>query len=63
MIAFLKSMDNRCWKPVLTGWESPSIKDAAGKTTLKPEITWTKEEDEESLENWRSLNALFNGVD
>ncbi|KAA0050148.1 gag-proteinase polyprotein [Cucumis melo var. makuwa] len=38
MIAFLNSMDNRCWKS-------------------------TKEEDEESLENTRALNALFNGVD
>ncbi|KAA0038855.1 gag-pol polyprotein [Cucumis melo var. makuwa] len=62
MSAFLKSMDSKCWKSVLTGRELPSIKDAAGKTTLKPEITWTKEVDEESLGNLRALNALFNGI-
>ncbi|TYK27266.1 hypothetical protein E5676_scaffold244G00330 [Cucumis melo var. makuwa] len=33
----------------------------ASKTVLKPEITWTKEEDEESLGNSRALNALFTG--
>ncbi|KAA0047417.1 gag-pol polyprotein [Cucumis melo var. makuwa] len=63
MIAFLKSVDSRYWKSVPTGWEPPSVKDEAGKTTLKPEITWTKKEDEESFGNSKALNALFNGVD
>ncbi|KAA0065462.1 gag-pol polyprotein [Cucumis melo var. makuwa] len=63
MIAFLNSVDNICWKSVLTGWESPSVKDVASKTTPKREITRTKEEDEELFGNSKALNALFNGVD
>ncbi|TYK27252.1 gag-pol polyprotein [Cucumis melo var. makuwa] len=35
MIAFLKSMDRKCWKAVLTGWEPPFIKDATSKMALK----------------------------
>ncbi|KAA0056014.1 gag-pol polyprotein [Cucumis melo var. makuwa] len=62
MIAFLKLMDNKCWKVVFIEWESPSTRDAADKIMLKPEITWTKEEDEESLENSRAMNALFNDL-
>lgn len=30
---------------------------------MKPEITLSKEEDEESLGNSQALNALYNGVD
>ena len=63
MIAFLKSVDSRSWKSVLTGWEPPSIIDAIGIITLKPEIPWNKEEDEESFGNSKVLNALLNGVD
>ncbi|KAA0060153.1 Receptor-like protein 12 [Cucumis melo var. makuwa] len=37
--------------------------DAAGKETLKPEITWSKEEDKDVLVNSRALNSIFNGVD
>ncbi|KAA0041971.1 gag-pol polyprotein [Cucumis melo var. makuwa] len=29
MIAFLKSMDRKCWKVILTRWEPPSTKDSA----------------------------------
>ncbi|TYJ98064.1 gag-proteinase polyprotein [Cucumis melo var. makuwa] len=63
MIAFLKSVDSRSWKSVLTGWEPPSIIDATGIITLKPKIPWNKEEDEESFGNSKVLNALLNGVD
>ncbi|KAA0062616.1 gag-pol polyprotein [Cucumis melo var. makuwa] len=55
MIAFLKSVDSRSWKSVLTGWEPPSIIDAIGIITLKPEIPWNKEEDEESFGNSKKV--------
>lgn len=51
-----------CWKAMIIGWEHPFIKDVAGKVTLKPDINWSKEEDEASLGNSRALNATFNGV-
>ena len=63
MMAFLKSIDSERWKAVLSRWEYPTIQDENGKISLKLEISWTKEEDETSLENSRALNALFNGVD
>lgn len=37
MIAFLKSMDNKTWKAVMTGWEHPTMTDVTGKVLLKPE--------------------------
>ncbi|TYK21554.1 gag-pol polyprotein [Cucumis melo var. makuwa] len=63
MIVFLKSIDSKCWKVVIIGWEHLSTKDAASKVTLKPKISWSKEEDEASLGNSRALNVLFNGID
>ncbi|KAA0046626.1 gag-proteinase polyprotein [Cucumis melo var. makuwa] len=63
MISFQKSIDSKFWKVVITRWEHPSTKDVVGKVTLKPEISWSKEEDEESLRNSQALNALYNGVD
>ena len=38
------------------------MKDDVGKVTVKPELTWSKEEDEESLGNSHALNAIYNGV-
>jgi len=65
MSAFLKSIDNKTWKPVLKGWEHPVALDADGNRTtiLKPEEEWTAVEDELALGNSKALNALFNGVD
>ncbi|KAA0051013.1 hypothetical protein E5676_scaffold675G00900 [Cucumis melo var. makuwa] len=62
MITFIKSIDSKCWKAVITSWEHPFIKDHAGKEKLKPGITWSKEEDEASLGNSRALNAIFNAI-
>ncbi|PNX69585.1 gag-protease polyprotein, partial [Trifolium pratense] len=63
MVAFLKSIDSRTWKAILTGWDHPKIKDANGADTeeLKPEETWTTAEDTTTLGNYKVLNALFNG--
>jgi hypothetical protein len=65
MTAFLKSLDSKTWKAVLTGWEHPVIVNKEGQNTLelKPEEDWSKEEDELALGNSIALNALFNGVD
>ena len=65
MVAFIKSLDSKSWKAILTAWEHPVIRDKDGKTTgeLKPEAEWTKEEDELAHGNSKALNALFNAVD
>jgi hypothetical protein len=65
MTAYLKSLDSRTWKAVLTGWEHPNVKDANNVDTeeLKPEEEWTTAEDTLALGNNKALNALFNGVD
>ncbi|MCH94417.1 gag-protease polyprotein, partial [Trifolium medium] len=65
MTAFLKSIDSRTWKAIVTGWETPFVLDKDGNKTaeVKPEKDWSKDEDELSLGNSKALNAIFNGVD
>ncbi|XP_050881216.1 uncharacterized protein LOC127084755 [Lathyrus oleraceus] len=64
MVAFLKSLDNKAWKAVLTSWEHPVItKEGEATTDKKAEEQWTKEEDDLALGNSKALNVIFNGVD
>ena len=64
MVAFLKSLDNKAWKAVLTGWVHLVItKEGEATTDKKPEEQWSKEEDDLALGNSKALNAIFNGVD
>ena len=53
MIAFLKSIDNKSWKTIITRYEHPIEKDVDGKVTQKPEISWSNTEGEASLGNSR----------
>ncbi|MCI76038.1 gag-pol polyprotein, partial [Trifolium medium] len=50
---------------VVKGWDHPKIQDANGVDTaeLKPEEEWSNAEDIAALDNYKALNALFNGVD
>lgn len=63
MIAFLKLIDNKTWKIVVSGWEHPIVTDIARKVSQKPEISWSIAKDETSLDNSLDLNTIFNGVD
>ena len=64
MVAFLKSLDNKAWKVVLTGQEHPVVtKEGEATTYKKPEEQWSKEEDDLALGNSKALNSIFNGVD
>ena len=36
MIAFLKSIDNKTWKVVVSRWTPPQVTDTDGKMSLKP---------------------------
>lgn len=50
VITFLKSIDNKCWKVAIGGWEPPSTRDVVRKVIIKPKISWSKQEDEHLLE-------------
>ncbi|KAA0050098.1 gag-proteinase polyprotein [Cucumis melo var. makuwa] len=63
MMAFLRSIDNKCLKATISRWKHPTIQSENGKISLKSEISWIKEEDETSLGNSRAVNALLNDVD
>ncbi|KAK2371769.1 gag-protease polyprotein [Trifolium repens] len=65
MTAFLRSIDSKVWKAVLTGWERPTYASKEGTSTgvLKPEVEWTPEEETAAHYNHKAIYALFNGVD
>ena len=63
MTAFLKYIDSKTWKIVVTGWSYPVTKTEDGKEILKPKLQWSEAEDEASFGNSRALNAIFNGVE
>ncbi|KAK2379434.1 putative mitochondrial protein [Trifolium repens] len=65
MTAFLRSIDSKVWKVVLTGWECPTytIKEGTSTGVKKPEVEWTPEEETAAHYNHKAIYALFNGVD
>ena len=63
MLVFIKSLDMKAWRLVLTGWCPPTKIDADGKTMVKTKIEWTSEEDKSATSNWMALNAIQYGVD
>ena len=63
MIAFIKSMDSKAWKAIVTGWNHPIVSAEDGSSILKDERDWTPEEETASSNNFKALNAIFNGVD
>ncbi|KAK2391549.1 gag-protease polyprotein [Trifolium repens] len=65
MTAFLRSIDSKVWKVVLTGWEHPVHTSKEGTSTgvKKPEVEWTPEEETAAHYNHKAIYALFNGVD
>ncbi|KAK2411140.1 gag-protease polyprotein [Trifolium repens] len=63
MVVFLKSMDQKAWRAIITGWNHPIITAADGSTSLKGVADWSLEEETEVSGNSKALNAIFNGVD
>lgn len=64
MITFLKSIDSKTWKVVVTEWEHPTtITDDTGKVTPKLKLSRTYAEDKASWGNSHNLDAIFNDVD
>ncbi|KAA0045422.1 gag-pol polyprotein [Cucumis melo var. makuwa] len=61
MIFFIKTLDGRAWRALVTGYEPPMIT-MDGVSILKPEVDWTDVEKQASVGNARALNAIFNGT-
>ncbi|KAK2363063.1 gag-protease polyprotein [Trifolium repens] len=63
MVAFLKSMDQKAWREIITRWNHPRVTTADGSTSLKGVADSSPEEETEASGNSKALNAIFNGVD
>ncbi|KAK2356863.1 gag-protease polyprotein [Trifolium repens] len=63
MTAFIKSMDQRAWRAIVTGWNHPMVTSEDGSTSLKGVAYWSAEEETTASANSKALNAIFNGVD
>ena len=63
MKAFIKAIDEKAWRSILTGWSHPTTKDDKGNFVLKPEVKWSNDEDKLANSNSKALNAIFNAVD
>ncbi|GFQ05156.1 hypothetical protein PHJA_002659700 [Phtheirospermum japonicum] len=61
--AYIKTIDERSWRAILTGWEAPRRDDTDGDIILKNEVYWTAEELSTSNVNTKALNAIYNFVD
>ena len=55
-------MDELNWKAFLTGQPPPTKKDKLENNVPKIELEWSPEEDKQSSNTWKALNAIFNGV-
>ncbi len=62
MKIFIKSIDEKVWNAVVNEWKPPVTKDADGSEILKPEGTWTLDEDRIAIYNSMALNAIINGI-
>ncbi|KAA0058507.1 Receptor-like protein 12 [Cucumis melo var. makuwa] len=49
MEAFFMSLDMRCWRAIISGWEYPTEKDETNKVTQKSELKWTSEENDATI--------------
>ncbi|GAA0184968.1 hypothetical protein LIER_32256 [Lithospermum erythrorhizon] len=64
MTAFLKFVDTKTRKAVLTGWNPPTQATVeGGGRVVKEKKDWTLAEDELALGNSKALNSIFNVVD
>ncbi|KAL8456800.1 hypothetical protein ACS0TY_034877 [Phlomoides rotata] len=60
MRMYIKSIDERAWRSILSGWEPPrTTADADAETTVKRELDWTTEESTLASYNLKALNAIF----
>ncbi|GFP79365.1 hypothetical protein PHJA_000080000 [Phtheirospermum japonicum] len=63
MRAYIKTMDERSWRAILTRWEAPRRDDPDGDIILKSKVDCTSEELTTSNANTKALNSIYNFVD
>ncbi|XP_012840836.1 PREDICTED: uncharacterized protein LOC105961139 [Erythranthe guttata] len=63
MKMFIKSIDERAWRAIITGWTPPMVKGEDKEEVFKPEADWSDGEILLANYNSRALNAIFSGVD
>ncbi|CAM8966303.1 unnamed protein product [Rhodiola kirilowii] len=63
MKAFIKNVDEKAWRYVLTGWNTPLLATDEGKIVPKPETEWSEQEERLAMGNAKALNAIFSDVD
>ncbi|XP_012850949.1 PREDICTED: uncharacterized protein LOC105970659 [Erythranthe guttata] len=63
MKMFIKSIDERAWRAIITGWTPPMIKGEDKAEVFKPEADWSDGEILLANYNSRALNAIFSAVD
>ncbi|XP_073282378.1 uncharacterized protein [Primulina huaijiensis] len=59
----IKSIDERVWQRVISGWTPPKKLDEDGDNMIKPESDWTADEVQTSNYISKALNAIFTSVD
>ncbi|XP_075485262.1 uncharacterized protein LOC142524982 [Primulina tabacum] len=59
----IKSIDERAWQRVLSGWSPPRKIDEDGDSLIKPESDWSTDEVQISNYNSKALNTIFSSVD
>ncbi|KAK5802179.1 hypothetical protein PVK06_029763 [Gossypium arboreum] len=62
MKAYIKSINEKAWRFVLTTWQAPTI-DTDARKVPKFEIQWTIEEERVANVNSKALYAKFCGID
>ncbi|KFK22608.1 hypothetical protein AALP_AAs44922U000100, partial [Arabis alpina] len=62
MKVIIGGIDVMAWRAVLVQWTSPTVVDADGVSSLKPEDTWTKDELKKAKFNSRALSAIHCSV-
>ena len=45
MKEFIKTLDEKTWSAILSGWTPPTTTDAERKISAKLELAWTYEQD------------------
>ena len=62
MKAFIKALDEKAWRLVLTSLKHPTTKDDEGNVVITHEVKWSADDDRLANYNSKVLNIIFNGV-
>ena len=62
MKTFIKTLNEKAWRSMLTSWKHPMKKDDKGNVTLTSKEMWSGDDDMLANYNSKALNTIFNGV-